>query len=105
MEGGKFHRGVFWVIDGVLSAYPFAEGVYAEGAARSGATYHHQKLWQAVQLLSPRQGGRGQQGSAGDLHEPPRIAGPAVGDTGGVWHHVPAAAPIRQQPPLQMPSG
>lgn len=48
MEGGKFHRGVFWVIDGVLSAYPFAEGVYAEGAARSGATYHHQKLWEQL---------------------------------------------------------
>jgi len=29
MEGGKFYRGVFWVIDGALLAYPFAEGVYA----------------------------------------------------------------------------
>ena len=45
MEGSKFYRGVFWVIDGALLAYPFAEGVYAGGAARSGVTYNHKKLW------------------------------------------------------------
>ena len=44
----SFHRGVFWVIDGALLAYPFAEGVYAGGAARSGVTYNHQKLWELV---------------------------------------------------------
>lgn len=48
MEGGKFYRGVFWVIDGALLAYPFAEGVYAEGTARSGVTYNHQKLWEQL---------------------------------------------------------
>ena len=48
MEGSKFYRGVFWVIDGALLAYPFAEGVYAEGAARSGVTYNHKKLWELV---------------------------------------------------------
>ena len=39
---------MFWVIDGVLSAYPFVEGVYAGGAARSGVTYNHKKLWELV---------------------------------------------------------
>lgn len=48
MEGSKFYRGVFWVIDGALLAYPFVEGVYAEGAARSGVTYNHKKLWELV---------------------------------------------------------
>lgn len=48
MEGGKFCRGVFWVIDGVLSAYPFVEGIYAGGTARSGVTYNHKKLWELV---------------------------------------------------------
>ena len=33
------------MIDGALLAYPFAEGVYAGGAARSGVTYNHKKLW------------------------------------------------------------
>ena len=45
MEGGKFYRGVFWVVDGALLAYPFIEGVYAGGTARSGVTYNHKKLW------------------------------------------------------------
>ena len=48
MEGDKFYRGVFWVIDGALLAYPFIEGVYAEGTARSGVTYNHKKLWELV---------------------------------------------------------
>lgn len=48
MEGDKFYRGVFWVIDGALLAYPFAEGVYAGGAARSGVTYNHKKLWEQL---------------------------------------------------------
>lgn len=36
------------MIDGVLSAYPFVEGVDGGGAARSGATYNHQKLWEQL---------------------------------------------------------
>ena len=48
MEGDKFYRGVFWVIDGALLAYPFIEGVYAEGTARSGVTYNHKKLWEQL---------------------------------------------------------
>lgn len=36
------------MIDGVLSAYPFVEGVYGGGAARSGSTYNHQKLWEQL---------------------------------------------------------
>ena len=39
---------MFWVIDGALLAYPFAERVYAEGTARSGVTYNHKKLWELV---------------------------------------------------------
>lgn len=39
---------MFWVVDGALLAYPFAEGVYAEGTARSGVTYNHKKLWELV---------------------------------------------------------
>ena len=39
---------MFWVIDGALLAYPFAEGVYAGGAAQSGVTYNHKKLWELV---------------------------------------------------------
>lgn len=48
MEGDKFYRGVFWVIDGALLAHPFIEGVYAEGTARSGVTYNHKKLWEQL---------------------------------------------------------
>ena len=39
---------MFWVVDGDLLAYPFVEGVYGGGAARSGATYNHQKLWEQL---------------------------------------------------------
>lgn len=36
------------MIDGALLAYPFIEGVYAGGTARSGVTYNHKKLWELV---------------------------------------------------------
>ncbi len=48
MEGGKFYRGVFWVVDGALLAYPFIDGVYGGGVARSGVTYNHKKLWEQL---------------------------------------------------------
>ena len=40
-------RGVFWVIDGELLAFPFY-GDYLEGVAKSGNTYNHKKLWNSV---------------------------------------------------------
>ena len=43
----KMMRGVFWLIDGQLHAYPF-DGSYPEGTAKSGVTYNHKKLWELV---------------------------------------------------------
>lgn len=40
-------RGVFWVVDGKLLAFPFREGDRV-GLAKSGMTYNHKKLWEAV---------------------------------------------------------
>ena len=40
-------RGVFWVIDGDLWAFPFTEE-YKGGVADSGATYNHKRLWPNV---------------------------------------------------------
>jgi hypothetical protein len=37
-------RGVFWVVDGELLAYPFMDDE-VEGIAKSGETYNHKKLW------------------------------------------------------------
>lgn len=43
----KMMRGVFWLIDGKLHAFPF-DGSYPEGTAKSGVTYNHKKLWELV---------------------------------------------------------
>lgn len=40
-------RGVFWVVDGQLLAFPFQEGDRV-GTAKSGKTYNHKKLWETV---------------------------------------------------------
>lgn len=40
-------RGVFWVMDGKLLAFPFCEDNQA-GIAKSGKTYNHKKLWEVV---------------------------------------------------------
>ena len=40
-------RGVFWLIEGQLLAYPF-DGSYSEGIAKSGNTYNHKMLWDAL---------------------------------------------------------
>lgn len=40
-------RGVFWVIDGELLAFPFYDGAEI-GIAKSGNTYNHKKLWNDV---------------------------------------------------------
>ena len=49
MSGGP-RRGVFWVIDGELLAYPFREGAYPEGVAKSGNTYNHEGLWAELRI-------------------------------------------------------
>lgn len=43
-------RGVFWVVDEKLLAFPFCPDhplvpFYPEGIAKSGVTYNHEKLW------------------------------------------------------------
>ena len=40
-------RGVFWLIDGEIKAYPFFEDS-VDGVAKSGNTYNHKKLWEYV---------------------------------------------------------
>lgn len=40
-------RGVFWVIDGELFAFPFTEDA-TSGVAKSGTTYNHKLLWDDV---------------------------------------------------------
>ena len=40
-------RGVFWVVDGKLLAFPFREGAQL-GVAKSGNTYNHRLLWEHV---------------------------------------------------------
>lgn len=40
-------RGVFWLIDGEICAYPFLEDS-VDGVAKSGNTYNHKKLWEYV---------------------------------------------------------
>ena len=41
-------RGVFWIIEDELFAFPFQEGTYENGIAKSGNTYNHKKLWEEV---------------------------------------------------------
>ncbi|MBQ8960029.1 MAG: hypothetical protein IJ071_02290 [Ruminococcus sp.] len=38
-------RGVFWLIRGSLRCFPF-DGTVLEGAARSGNTFNHKRLWE-----------------------------------------------------------
>lgn len=46
-EAKELSRGVFWVIDDELYAYPYA-GADCMGVAKSGLTYNHEKLWKYV---------------------------------------------------------
>ena len=41
------YKGVFWLIDDELLAFPF-DGSYPEGTAKSGDTYNHKLLWDIV---------------------------------------------------------
>ena len=43
----EMSRGIFWVIDGELYAFPFVE-TSEYGVAKSGNTYNHKKLWEYV---------------------------------------------------------
>ena len=43
----EMSRGVFWIIDDELLAFPFMEDSL-EGVAKSGNTYNHKKLWNDV---------------------------------------------------------
>lgn len=40
-------RGVFWVIEGKLLAFPFDESATV-GVAKSGNTYNHKLLWEHI---------------------------------------------------------
>ena len=41
------YKGVFWVIEGTLWAFPF-KGNEKTGVAKSGTTFNHEKLWKNV---------------------------------------------------------
>ena len=43
----KMSRGVFWIINDELLAFPFTDE-YSEGIAKSGNTYNHKKLWNEI---------------------------------------------------------
>ena len=47
-EAKEETEGVFWIIEDELYAFPFLEGQYVSGIAKSGTTYNHQKLWDEV---------------------------------------------------------
>ncbi len=40
-------RGVFWIVDGELIAFPFDEKA-THGVAKSGNTYNHKLLWEHI---------------------------------------------------------
>lgn len=43
----KSKRGVFWIVDGKLLAFPFDESA-TEGVAKSGNTFNHKLLWEYI---------------------------------------------------------
>ena len=45
-------RGVFWVVDGELVAFPFDETA-TQGIAKSGKTYNHKLLWKYILKTAP----------------------------------------------------
>ena len=42
------HKGVFWLIDGEILAVPFDEKKYECGISKSGDSYVHKKIWEAI---------------------------------------------------------
>ena len=45
--GSHVYRGVFWIVEGELFAFPFRDGA-TTGMAKSGNTYNHRLLWPYV---------------------------------------------------------
>lgn len=45
--GKEEARGVFWIVERKLLAYPFSEGEQY-GVAKSGVTYNHKALWKKL---------------------------------------------------------
>ena len=41
-------KGVFWVVDGLLLAFPYTEDCHSAGLAKSGDTYAHKRLWSEI---------------------------------------------------------
>lgn len=48
LEPKESLNGVFWVIDGVLLAYPFGSVDTIDGIAKSANTYNHKRLWNDI---------------------------------------------------------
>ena len=46
-DAKEMSRGVFWVIDEELLAFPFQDDA-TYGIAKSGTTYNHEKLWDYI---------------------------------------------------------
>lgn len=44
-------RGVFWVVEGKLLAFPFGESA-THGVAKSGNTFNHRLLWEHVKPVN-----------------------------------------------------
>ena len=51
--GDHVYRGVFWIVEGELLAFPFREGS-STGMAKSGNTYNHRLLWPYVKPVKCR---------------------------------------------------
>ena len=52
-ENKHAKRGVFWVVDGALLAFPF-DGAIPEATAKRGNTYNHKRLWEHVSHATSR---------------------------------------------------
>ena len=47
-EAKEQSRGVFWIVDNKLLAFPFINDSY--GVSKSGLTYNHEKLWKELKV-------------------------------------------------------
>ena len=47
-EAKEQSRGVFWIVDNELLAFPFINDSY--GVSKSGLTYNHEKLWKELKV-------------------------------------------------------
>lgn len=46
------HKGVFWLVDGEIWAYPFQEKLFPSAITKMGDSYVHKKLWKKVKPKS-----------------------------------------------------